>query len=52
MQKRASPGAGLPQLGHVRASAFPQDMQNRAPSGLFVPQCPHAIVPILARYAM
>jgi hypothetical protein len=33
MQKRASPGAGVPQLGQRRSSADPQFMQKRAPAG-------------------
>ena len=38
MQKRASGGAGVPQLGQRRSSAFPQFMQKRAPAGFWVPQ--------------
>jgi hypothetical protein len=38
MQKRASAGAGVPQLGQRRSSAFPQLMQKRAPAGFSVPQ--------------
>jgi hypothetical protein len=38
MQKRASGGAGVPQLGHRRSSAVPQLMQKRAPAGFSVPQ--------------
>ena len=52
MQNRASAGAGLPQLGQLRASAFPQDMQKRAPSGFSVPQFPHDIIPMRSRYGM
>ena len=37
MQKRASGGAGVPQLGQRRSSAAPQLMQKRAPAGLSVP---------------
>jgi hypothetical protein len=33
MQKRASAGAGVPQLGQRRSSAVPQFMQKRAPAG-------------------
>jgi len=33
MQKRASAGAGVPQLGQRRSSAVPQLMQKRAPTG-------------------
>ncbi len=33
MQKRASAGAGVPQVGQRRSSAVPQFMQNRAPAG-------------------
>jgi hypothetical protein len=38
MQKRASSGAGVPQLGQRRSSAVPQLMQKRAPAGFSVPQ--------------
>jgi hypothetical protein len=38
MQNRAPGGAGVPQLGHVRSSAFPHDMQNFAEAGFSVPQ--------------
>ena len=38
MQKRAAPGAGVPQDGQVRSSWLPQLMQNRAPAGFSVPQ--------------
>src|SRR5215212_4421675 len=37
MQKRASPGAGVPQVPHRRSSAVPQLMQKRAPAGFSVP---------------
>ena len=43
MQKRASGGAGVPQLGQRRSSAFPQFMQNRAPAGFWVPQAGQSI---------
>ena len=38
MQNFAPGGAGVPQLGHVRSSAFPHDMQNFAEAGFSVPQ--------------
>jgi hypothetical protein len=38
MQNRAPSGAGVPQFGHVRSSAFPHDMQNFAEVGFSVPQ--------------
>jgi hypothetical protein len=38
MQNFAPAGAGVPQLGHVRSSAFPHDMQNFAEVGFSVPQ--------------
>jgi hypothetical protein len=38
MQKRASAGAGVPQLGQRRSSAVPQLMQKRAPAGFSVLQ--------------
>jgi hypothetical protein len=43
MQKRASAGAGVPQLGQRRSSAAPQLMQKRAPAGFSVPQDPQII---------
>jgi hypothetical protein len=45
MQKRASPGAVVPQLGQRRSSAVPQLMQKRAPAGFSVPQDEQAIGP-------
>jgi hypothetical protein len=42
MQKRASGGAGAPQLGQTRSSFEPHDMQKRAPAGFSVPHEPHA----------
>jgi hypothetical protein len=41
MQKRAPGGAAVPQLGHARSSAVPQDMQNFAVAGFSVPQLVH-----------
>ena len=38
MQNLAPGGAAVPQLGHVRSSAFPHDMQNFAEAGFSVPQ--------------
>jgi len=43
MQKRASGGAGVPQLGQRRSSAAPQLMQNRAPAGFSVLQDPQTM---------
>jgi hypothetical protein len=47
MQKRASAGAGVPQLGQSRSRPAPQLMQNRAPAGFWVP---HAAQSILRDY--
>ena len=38
MQKRASGGAAVPQLGQRCSSGAPQDMQKRAPAGFSLPQ--------------
>jgi hypothetical protein len=38
MQKRASGGAGVPQLGQRCSSVVPHAMQKRAPAGFSVPQ--------------
>ena len=52
MQNRAPGGAGVPQLGHVRSSAFPHDMQNFAEAGFSVPQFEQAWDAITSRYGM
>ena len=52
MQKRAPGGAAVPQLGHVRASAFPHDMQNFAEVGFSVPQLAQACDAMHSRYGM
>ena len=43
MQKRASGGAGVPQLGQRCSSWAPQDMQKRAPAGFSVPHAAQLI---------
>jgi hypothetical protein len=45
MQKRASAGAGVPQLGQRRSSAAPQFMQKCAPAGLSVPHAAQVTCP-------
>jgi hypothetical protein len=52
MQKRAPGGAAVPQLGHVRSSAVPHDMQNFAEVGFSVPQLAHACDAMHSRYGM
>lgn len=52
MQNFAPGGAGLPQLGHVRSSAFPHDMQNFAEAGFSVPQWPQVWDAMTSRYGM
>jgi hypothetical protein len=47
MQKRASDGAAVPQLGQRRSSCDPQDMQKRAWAGFSAPQLSHARVLIV-----
>ena len=43
MQKRASGGAGVPQLGQRCSNLAPQDMQKRAPAGLSIPHAAQLI---------
>jgi hypothetical protein len=52
MQNFAPGGAGVPQLGQVRSSAFPHDMQNFAEAGFSVPQFEQAWDAITSRYGM
>jgi hypothetical protein len=52
MQNFAPGGAGVPQLGHVRSSAFPHDMQNFAEAGFSVPQTVQVWDAITSRYGM
>ena len=52
MQNFAPAGPGVPQLGHVRSSAFPHDMQNFAEAGFSVPQTVQVWDAITSRYGM
>ena len=52
MQKRAPGGAAVPQLGHVRSSAVPHDMQNFAEVGFSVPQLAQVCDAMHSRYGM